>query len=452
MVGVQGNNDPYRWTTETGAVDLGGFPNQLLNYGNVWDLTVNGSVVVGLSSGPDFAEAYRWNEDSGMVSLGLPVGVTGAGARGCNWDGSVIAGWAFFDGHADAFRWTEQTGIISIGAGTDEANAVSADGQVIVGRGPFRWTAETGAIQLQPYAGDAWDVSSDGAVIVGETNDGFAFIWNAEKGMRHLKDVLESDYGLDLQGWFLNDARGISADGLTIVGQAAPPGGGPSQAYRVRILQPESLAAQGAGQLATTFFDKGTQPVDLRLDHESGGELTAQRIACEDLPPDAESALEDHMVAGLYGQLWDFEYTGEWNQANITFTYDESSVVMAGLDEADLQIYHYVDGAWVGDGVVDVEAHTITIETDSFSPFVLGTVPGATVFADIDADGDVDGADFRVFASCYNGANRPPRSLGCSSEEAQAFDSDDDGDVDGTDFTVFATCFNRAGNPPRCAP
>ena len=36
--------------------------------------------------------------------------------------------------------------------------------------------------------------------------------------MRNLRDVLVSDYGLDLDGWVLSEARGTSADGRVIVG------------------------------------------------------------------------------------------------------------------------------------------------------------------------------------------------------------------------------------------
>ena len=36
--------------------------------------------------------------------------------------------------------------------------------------------------------------------------------------MRNLKTVLENDYGLDLTGWTLTEARGINADGTVIVG------------------------------------------------------------------------------------------------------------------------------------------------------------------------------------------------------------------------------------------
>jgi len=66
------------------------------------------------------------------------------------------------------------------------------------------------------------------------------------------------------------------------------------------------------------------------------------------------------------------------------------------------------------------------------------------VMADFDRDGDVDGADFGVFAGCYNGAGNPIHA-GCD-------DVDFDGDqhVDGTDYSVFASCYNGSGNPPVC--
>jgi hypothetical protein len=64
-------------------------------------------------------------------------------------------------------------------------------------------------------------------------------------------------------------------------------------------------------------------------------------------------------------------------------------------------------------------------------------------------DGDVDGVDFAAFAACYNGAGKPPRTLGCPPGNVEGFDFDRDGDIDGVDFSVFAACFNKAGKPPR---
>ena len=74
-----------------------------------------------------------------------------------------------------------------------------------------------------------------------------------------------------------------------------------------------------------------------------------------------------------------------------------------------------------------------------------------TIPQDFDSDGDVDGVDFGVFASCFNGAGKPPKiSSSCTIEQADASDSDNDGDVDGVDFGVFASCYNGSGKPPKC--
>lgn len=79
---------------------------------------------------------------------------------------------------------------------------------------------------------DTWSVakaaSADGSVIVGDPFQGSGdctFIWEAQHGIRSLHEVLINDYGLDLTGWQLSEARGISADGNTIVGFGTNPAG-----------------------------------------------------------------------------------------------------------------------------------------------------------------------------------------------------------------------------------
>jgi hypothetical protein len=52
----------------------------------------------------------------------------------------------------------------------------------------------------------------------GDGNTDEAFIWTAATGMRSIRDVLVNDFGLNLTGWDLTFAQGISADGSTIVG------------------------------------------------------------------------------------------------------------------------------------------------------------------------------------------------------------------------------------------
>ena len=122
-----------------------------------------------------------------------------------------------------------------------EGNAidVSADGSVIVGSSnydsglaeAFRWTAETGMVGLGDLPGGAFSsqalgVSADGSIVVGHGTTAAgreAFIWDATNGMRNLKEVLESDFGLNLTGWTLREPRGPSSDGLVIVGSGTNP-------------------------------------------------------------------------------------------------------------------------------------------------------------------------------------------------------------------------------------
>jgi probable HAF family extracellular repeat protein len=148
----------------------------------------------------------------------------------------------------EAFRWVEGAGMVGLGdlLGGDygsEANAVSGDGRVVIGSSAvasgsaaFRWTAETGMVEIGGLFPGGFStvnaVSFDGSIIVGSsaTNDEFdraAIIWDDHNGVRNLKDVLQSDYGLNLTGWTLIDAVDISDDGLTIAGNGINPQGQP---------------------------------------------------------------------------------------------------------------------------------------------------------------------------------------------------------------------------------
>ena len=121
------------------------------------------------------------------------------------------------------------------------AHSVSSDGSVVVGHGSsdpeseaFRWTSAGGMVGLGYLPGGhagsyAYDVSADGSVIVGHSDSASggqeAFIWDATNGMRNLRTLLVDDFGLDLTGWWLENASGISDDGLTIVGSGRNPSG-----------------------------------------------------------------------------------------------------------------------------------------------------------------------------------------------------------------------------------
>ena len=71
---------------------------------------------------------------------------------------------------------------------------------------------------------EADGVSADGSIVVGTSDALGAFVWDAEHGMQSLESVL-AEHGLNLTGWNLGQARGISADGTTIMGFGNAPSG-----------------------------------------------------------------------------------------------------------------------------------------------------------------------------------------------------------------------------------
>ncbi|MCK5001056.1 MAG: hypothetical protein KAS23_16045 [Anaerohalosphaera sp.] len=231
---------------ESEMQDLGEPPEPYV-YSAAYGTSADGSVVVGRMSWFEsyphvwVREAFRWTQAEGMKGLGdLPGGSFYSIALDVSADGSVVVGYSNTDWGDRAFRWTASEGIQDIGClpgnGTSRAWAVSADGSVVVGisgNQAFRWTSSEG-IQGLGYLPDggnseAWDVSDDGLVIVGkgttDLGDEEAFIWYANHSMWNLKDLLENDFELDLTGWTLTRAEGISADGSTIVGFGTNPDG-----------------------------------------------------------------------------------------------------------------------------------------------------------------------------------------------------------------------------------
>ena len=168
------------------------------------------------------------------------LGGTSSTARAISADGSVVVGQsALIGGQLKAYRWTQASGMIDLGTlgGTSsEARAVSADGSVIVGasrtavgflRG-FRWTQAGGMVEIGTLGAGttAFGVSADGSVIVGGSNlssgPSRAFLWTQAAGIINL--------GTLSPGWSF--ARGVSADGLVVIGASVADIGGGIAAFR----------------------------------------------------------------------------------------------------------------------------------------------------------------------------------------------------------------------------
>lgn len=85
--------------------------------------------------------------------------------------------------------------------------------------------------------------------------------------------------------------------------------------------------------------------------------------------------------------LWDVEYapdvSSEAAQATLTFHFDPSKL-NSGLDLSTLEMFHFAGGQWVPlASSVDPQADTITVSTNSFSPFALGVVPEPATLATV---------------------------------------------------------------------
>ncbi len=174
-----GHDQFFRW--EAGTV-------KYVSNARAQAVSGDGNVVVGRSA--DLA--FRWDEASGIVSLGaLPNGVFST-ANATNRDGSVIVGISDLGGPAQhAFRHTAagMQDLGTLGGGWSSAIDVNADGSVVVGTSEvadgsdraYRWTLGAGMVDLGVLTGQresmASGVSDDGNIVVGDSGDR-AFIWS----------------------------------------------------------------------------------------------------------------------------------------------------------------------------------------------------------------------------------------------------------------------------------
>jgi probable HAF family extracellular repeat protein len=248
-------SEAFRWTKATGMSGLGDLAGGTFG-STAYGVSGGGEVIVGIAQSAlsgTRPEAFRRTATNGMLGLGdLPGGNSASTAYAVSEDGKVIVGYSSSSnataGASEAFRWTRESGMLALGdfpGGnfSSIAYGISGDGAVAVGRGysgavdlntheAFRWTAETGLVRLGFIPCSDWSIahaaSFDGSVIVGdpESNRGdCAFIWDARHGMRNLHEVLTNEYGLNVTGWQLSGARGISADGAVMVGYGTNPSG-----------------------------------------------------------------------------------------------------------------------------------------------------------------------------------------------------------------------------------
>ena len=153
-------------------------------------------------------------------------------------------------------------GALGVAPGSDSysyASAVSADGSAVVGwsttapgaNEAFRWKGGvmSGLGHLPGGGADsgAKAVTPDGSVVVGSSDSasGYdAFVWDAAHGMRSIKEILTAQ-GVDMTGWSLADAWGISTDGTIVAGYGRNPNGN-DEAWRADLSVSKPPKSKGA--------------------------------------------------------------------------------------------------------------------------------------------------------------------------------------------------------------
>ena len=284
----------FRWTQASGLVGLGFLPGT--NRSEARAVSRDGLVVVGGASltgtrADTSPTAFRWTPASGMVSLGY-IGVGGTRssiANGTSADGAIIVGNSNsnFD-LPQAFRWTQASGIqnlntlltfagVSLG-GWDltSANAITPDGQFIIGTGtdPSGLTegyivryAGTGVLPVFPITigltgrGSATAVNSDGtvaAVTAGDLLGPLAFRWTSTRGTERLNPLPEAPNGpLDPEP--RTAATGVSADGSVVVGSSTFNAnfGQTKAVYWKNGVDPTSLGFIGTGGSQPSSIARG---------------------------------------------------------------------------------------------------------------------------------------------------------------------------------------------------
>jgi len=327
VVGSSGSYRAFLWTRAGGMVDLGMLPGATTAYST--DVSDDGSVVVGTVYATEGVRAFRWTFAGGMVSLGLPLdgggdqeayntfgtavsgdgavvagfsdpvntafrwidaggmlslGTPGAGysiARDCNSDGTVLVGEITAGLGDHAFRWTLQVGLQDLGTlpgGTiSRAAGVSADGSTVVGYGnaglagirAFRWTAASGMVSLGTLPGMtsyAYGVSGDGSVVVGVLmSPNRAMMWTPSLGIVDLNTYFPSLH-LDLTGWTLTTANGVSVDGRTIVGTGTHNGQTEAWVAQLSSPIPVPLPPRRRGTLAHPVVPESAMRLSLQAD------------------------------------------------------------------------------------------------------------------------------------------------------------------------------------------
>ena len=228
-VSYEGHQRPFKWTAATGIVP---FPS--LGYGNGYDISDDGSVLVGDANVNSGASGCAWNDANGVWDLLPPEGVDrgivsvisgdgrfAVGSGGVGENGAYVR-WDLQSGTAEALSLPAVPGDRLIGFPED----CNTDGSIIVGlsintsqgheRGAVMWTVNGLEIIGTGANTRATAVSGDG-LVVGGWQDSTSWLQTPGIGRTAIGEFLSSHYSFT-PPINLSRLRSISEDGRTIMG------------------------------------------------------------------------------------------------------------------------------------------------------------------------------------------------------------------------------------------
>ena len=263
--------------------------DRFLSIDNAFDISEDGTKVVGHGTVPGGIEAYLWTRDGGIEGLGdLPGGDYASQALAISGDGNHVAGLASVEPQSSsdsgfrAFIWDVETAAIGelpedvLFASPRIASGLSYDADVVVGStaGRHAFVYSNGeSIEVLTAITDLARVSNDGALAVFPSDSSY---WQAGIGVVQLGNNVQP-----------ND---ISGDGSTIVGAEYL-----SQAFR--WTEQERFMPLGFSD-ALAVSDDG----EVIVGHDINNETSSAYIWIEGAGPhDLKSYLQEQFAIDLAG-------------------------------------------------------------------------------------------------------------------------------------------------------
>jgi hypothetical protein len=209
-----------------------------------FDLSADGSVVVGMTANCRDHLGFRWSRKGGLADLDTPAGF-GSEARAVSGDGLTTAGFLIAEQTGDprAAIWREgrPAQLILGQERPSQALNISPSGRFVVGQADpdspgargFVWSEGQAPRFLDSLSGLPTDPTravavSDNGIVVGSSGDPIfgnqeAVIWTPAEGLQALASVLDRARARVPDGLELTECLDISGDGTTIVGTCRTP-------------------------------------------------------------------------------------------------------------------------------------------------------------------------------------------------------------------------------------